>query len=904
VVLERTRPVAKPLVLSSSRLDAPGTPASPAPPGTTWEVIVAEHPEQTLVEHNQTLVRQLAFRQVSYTVLRTFAKPAWVTQLGALTTPPQPIELALVEDHYPAPPTAYPAAPEHLDLTALLSAADARALDLPARLGAFQQGAIALQWEGLPFYYEHRLLLIAQSASTVSPINEIVQRDFEYRTPDPQAAMESALNSWTPQPPFGSGSGAALSVRARRVHAPLCRLWESVPAVTQQRWPGEAPDDVGRKPAWFPDLGVVYQLVELYQGNVEVQADVYFDEGTGRFTRRQLGSRFLVDVGEVTAPADAAGKFSLALVAQQITQQELSRVHGDADRQRLSEPTRSKVSFSQRLMSFVGVMSHADRDALLAALDEADAEVIRRLHDAWDAEESISARPASIPPALAEVLDLPEPAEVRLVWEGPMSAAERSALLALPGDAEFTAGLQQLADTVVARSGGAVSVPVVMGPDQIPAALAGRVSVPADGATGLYTELRWSGNLEDADGDALRAWARVRALADAVVELIDAADARRYAVPVTAARPLDEELPAVLASQLHIRPEQLAWTGPTPTDAQRVALLALDGDAAFLDARARLLEAIDADRTVALGPVVPRPSNNDLPSELAGQLDIATTQLTWTAPAPTDAQRAALLTLVGDRAFLAAISALIAAVDAGGSSVAMAAFVPRPAQADLPDLIRARLLIEASTLAWTGPAPDDAQRAALDAVAADDAMMDALGALRLLLDADQAVAMDPLPRRPRQRDLPEWLAAQLEISPREVAWTGRLRTSAWRAALQQLGGDPPFVAALEQLVQRVDTQTIAVPFTVPVRPSQGALGAVLADKLLLGRAVLRYHGIMTRAEVAQIQALFPAAVDRRAVVRLYGSTQASGMSGRELRIRARRGAAPPSALVSITTMSI
>ncbi|HEX8026469.1 MAG TPA: hypothetical protein VF484_09695, partial [Candidatus Limnocylindrales bacterium] len=680
--------------------------------------------------------------------------------------------------------------------------------------------------------------------------------------------------------------------------------WESVPAVTQQRWPSEAPDGIGRKPAWFPDLGVVYQLVEFYQGNVEVQADVYFDEGAGRFTRRQIGSRFLVDVGELTAPADAAGKFSLAVLAQQITQQELSREYGSADRQRLPEPTRSKVSFSGRLMSFAGVMSHADRDALLTALDAADAAVIRRLHDAWDAEEPISAPPAAIPPALVEVLDLPEPDEVRLVWEGPMSAAERSALLALPGDAEFTAGLQQLASAVAARSGGAVSVPVVKGPDQVPAALAGRVALPSDGVTGRYTELRWSGNLEDADGDALRAWAQVRALADAVAALIGAADERRYEVPVTAARPLDEELPAVLAGRLHIRPDQLAWSGPAPTDGQRAALLSLDGDEAFLDARSRLLAAIDADRSVPLGPVVPRPSNNNLPNELAGQLDIGSTQLTWTAPPLTDAQRAALLALVGDRAFVAAIRALIVAVDAGDSSVPVAAFVARPAQDDLPERLRAQLVIETSALAWTGPAPDTTQRAALDAIAADDAMLDALAALRLLLDADQAVPMAPVPRRPRQTDLPEWLAAQLEISPRAVAWTGRLRTSAWRVALQQLGGDPPFVVALEQLVQSVDRQTIGVPFTVAVRPSQGTLGALLADKLLLGRAVLRYHGIMTRAEVAQIQALFTGTADRRAVVRLYGSTQASGMNGRELRIRARRGTAPPSALVPITTISL
>ncbi|NJL48759.1 MAG: hypothetical protein HC929_16365, partial [Leptolyngbyaceae cyanobacterium SM2_5_2] len=82
-------------------------------------------------------------------------------------------------------PSAYPTQPDHLNVadSTSLSEADVRSLALPLRNGNFQQGTLTLQWEALPFFYEHSLLLIAQSASTVSEPNQLVQRDFEYLTP-------------------------------------------------------------------------------------------------------------------------------------------------------------------------------------------------------------------------------------------------------------------------------------------------------------------------------------------------------------------------------------------------------------------------------------------------------------------------------------------------------------------------------------------------------------------------------------------------------------------------------------------------------------------------------------------------------------------------------------------------
>jgi hypothetical protein len=884
VVLERTRPVAKPLVLSSTRLDPPAAEASPAAPGATWEVIVAEHPEQTLASHNQTLARQLSFRQIAYTLLREFAYPVWLKKLGLALEP--------VPERYPPPPAALPSAPEHLDLGAPLADVDARTLDLPARVGPFQQGALALQWEGLPFYYEHRLLLIAQTARVVSPVNEVVQRDFEYRTPAPISEMTTAVVSWAPPPPFGSGGGP-VDVRGRVVHLTLRQLWDSLPDGAQARWPGEAPDGVHRTPGWAPDLGVVYQIVELFSGNVEVQAEIYFDEQTGAFARRQFGKRFLADVGALTAP-EGGGTYSLAVTVQQITQQQLSRAYTQADLAGVEASTRAKLAFDGKQLSFVGVMTHADRDRLVSALDEADAPAVRSIHDGWYSQAAVSQAPSSVPAELADVVDSPDPAEVRLVWEGPMSEAEKAALLALPGDAEFKASLGRLASAVGAGEG-VVSIGAPLGPEFVPAALKPRLTLALDAAGRAYTALRWAGNLADADASALTAWPRVQALSSAVAALISAADEVTFTVTLPPPRPIPEELPPELAGRLEIAEAALRWLGPAPADDERAALGTLEGDEGFLAARSQLVAAIDVERAAPLGPVVERPTQDDLPQTLA-KLQIGATELTWTLPAPTDAQREALLALPGDRAFRTAVEALLATLDGGqGNTAPLAAFVPRPAQEELPAPLRARLLIGEGTLTWTSPAPNDSERAALVALVADDALTDARAALVQQIDADRSVPMAPRPRRPRQADLAEWLDGQLDVAPTALTWRGRLHDPAWRAYLTALGGDAPFVAGVQQILSQLDAQTLEAPFAVEARPAPDALGG-LSDKLIVGRALLRFHGLMARNEVPVIQSLFARAADGRAVVRLYEATQSSGMRGRELRARSRRGAAPPSAL--------
>jgi len=145
---------------------------------------------------------------------------------------------------------------------------------------------------------------------------------------------------------------------------------------------------------------------------------------------------------------------------QTVARRELSRAY-DAAALHLPATTAGKLAFEARVLAFTGVVTHADRAALVAALDPVDAPIIDELHDAGYAEEPLSGA-IDIPAALAEVLDQPAPVDTRLVWDGAMSAAERAELLALPGDGAFRDALARLA-AAVGDGAGVVSVVVPLG---------------------------------------------------------------------------------------------------------------------------------------------------------------------------------------------------------------------------------------------------------------------------------------------------------------------------------------------------------------------------------------------------------------------------------------------------------
>ncbi len=159
VVLDRTQPIEAPLILSSTRLDKPAQPGQPVPPGKIWEVIIAQHTEQAIVERNQTLARQLAYRHVAFTLLRRLTRDGWDEEVACVVKQwdgegGYKLPMQSVNQETPPPiPSSYPAQPDHISLGKGAGGEgvdedEARSLALPARIGVFQQGALGAAMAG------------------------------------------------------------------------------------------------------------------------------------------------------------------------------------------------------------------------------------------------------------------------------------------------------------------------------------------------------------------------------------------------------------------------------------------------------------------------------------------------------------------------------------------------------------------------------------------------------------------------------------------------------------------------------------------------------------------------------------------------------------------------------------
>ena len=1005
LVLDRTKSVDPPLVLSSSRLDESSQPGKPVAPGTTWEVIVAQHPEQALIERNQTLARQLAFRHIAFTLLRRFAYPDAIARLESALQKHKHtsnLQLKFVENQMPALPSAYPEQPDRIPLPSEAKLEDniARSLDIPKRIGNFQQGALALQWEALPFYYEHRLLLVAQTTSQVSSINEVTQRDFEYSSPQPIAIAQAIQIDWKPQSPYGEADTKAINIRIRHVQIPLQRFWDCLPEAAKKQWKSEAPDpkdsrEPKRKLSALPDLDVVYQIVETFSGNIEVQAEFFFDGSNGgQYNRRQLGQRFLADIIDLTPPPTEAPQadYILSTSIQQITEEQLKRSY---QKNLIPEPTRYKVDFKgikskppevsveteSPLLSVVGILTREDRNNILLGSvtpdqqqtlrtwlvsepdktslkglfpslsdqeheslwqkfqsllgsvtpdqqktlrtwlasgepDETslkrlfpslsdqereslwkDFQALDRIYQDWFSQQVIS-RPLSLnsPPsnveALKQLVDFPEADNCTLVWTGSISASQREALAAIDADDSFRNALNRLAEAAANPKETDVSAQVaVLGLDQVPRSLhENQIQFSINASSKRYTGLTWTGLLLTEQEQILKRWAQIPAFSKAIDALLAELDRTVIEKRLTPPRPLQEELPEVIRTRLQIGTTQLTWIGPAPTDAQRSALASFAGDEDFLNALRQLIAAIDANQTVEMAPQARRPQQSSLPEIIRDRLLIGTDKLTWVGAVPTDAQRSALTSLTGDENFRDALKRLLTDIKPD-KSVDMAP--ERPQQADLPDSIRAQLQIGMKQLTWIGPAPTDAQRSALNSLRGDEDFLMARGRLLGAIDTTKSVNLVPRPKRPRQNDLPELLNSQLSIEPTRVEWRGRVYNTAQWQALRSLTGDEPFTTAIQAIVGELNAKQVAIAFDLPIRPQPEDLPDTLRNQLLIGRARIRYHGLMTLDEGLALQKLCQLQLDKQAIQRLYDSTLNRGLRDRSLSIVARRGSAAP-----------
>ncbi|MCB8980785.1 MAG: hypothetical protein H6657_25525 [Ardenticatenaceae bacterium] len=862
LVVPRSAPIDPPFILRSGRLDARAVPGNPAKPGKWWEVILAQHSEQALSEQNQTLARQLAFRQQIFSLLRQFAYADWICKFNEFL---KPLEISLPQQAPPVQqsqdiPDSYPQTPTHL-----VPQADGwdeetlNALDIPFRLDQFQQRAVLLQWEALPFYYQHRLLVAAQADTVVSPIKEIIQQEFTYIAPTPEATLSGGSGKVTV--PVNQEE-VTITVLGHQIQLPLRQLWDSLPPEAQHRWQDEAPTVIlladHINPGAVPDLGIVYQIVDFSYGNVEVQAELYFDMDSNQFAIRQLSQQVLLagEVGVVEPTfANPNERIVLQMFAARRQEMTLSRdysLSGVATGHILTEGNRLIVQ---------GVLTQEDKEAIVPQLESGDKEPFARFYQSWDRAQPISASLVPVPDSLNKTVRFITAPKATFFWNGSLSEKDIADLRALTGDQAYLEAIETLIKQV--QAGDHTGVTVVRGPEQPPLTLpAGwqfdnsqwpmqliwqttmppNLSTPARlqlvGDGQRYTALDWRGVMFAKQlaelADALREWGAVVELAGAIASLVTAFENIKLVESFNRRR-TEAELEMLMGGpKLSLNKDRLIWSSPTaPTPADLTLLNDLPGDEGFQEAASQLATQLNLPITISVGPGVTLPA--DLNEVLIDQLKL------------------------------------------------------QPgADPNMQDLV------------WLPPTPSQTQTDAMKALSPGISPPVINQLLNAVKEAKE-VELESV-NQPTNDQIPSPLRPNLQIEGEQISWTGLIDDGSQLIQLQQFANktyEASFSEAILAIYQKlVDMQlTYALDFPIRLAPDQWDVS--IQSRLTLAYYTLLYHGIMSHEDGQLLLTSYSHINDKLAIQRLYLESQTAGSTGHQLQIRALRGSASPSARISI-----
>jgi hypothetical protein len=982
VVLDRIHEITPPLVLGSRRIDPKPATADPVPPGSIWEVIVAKHPEQELIERNRTLARHLSYRQIAYTMMRTFAYQKQLTELKTIlkhqpSVPPYDFEKRQVEGPPTKPllPGAYPAPEtERLDLS---KEEDLRALDLPERLGPFGQGAQVLQWRALPYFYKQRLLLVAQAAHIHSDATEILQQDFEYRSPVPNVLTEGFTRNTPPTPETVNPAG-----RVRRFHIELASYWKCLPPEARAQWKIENSDfvdpvignqTVKRMYSSLPELSAIYQfLLNGDAGVTEALNEVFYVPGTG-FAARQFNKDIPLTVKEIEIPDrnvnHQAPMFLMALLTTSATIT-LRRIV-DANGKPL--PLGISGDFTRIDRNRILLPSIPDFEAL-ASKPPANAppENIDRFLARWYAARSVShevtiprnlplfgkvefreadgfvlvqhgsqpaeldAWAATVDPALAasiqslKTTDLTATTQVvvrkflaqsdfplslrhqvaikddEVIWTGPVTPLQLTALdsmiAAMPAQGPGRRGLEDLRDRLHTDR----SFPAQ--PERFPGAppkQADLVALLSNPLTGIILDtfpapenkfsIRWAGisNLgEPVEALLTRIAVKIPNPADNIRTALESIFREIAAFQSTGRIP---GVPPALAAMVSLN-RYLLHLNELPQDRQ--ALIDLFANSPLDQAAVnRLYLDLEDQHTLdhyLAGWISEQPisASKVFPQSASWQDRIEfplpnSCVLAVSVPL-TGGEIAQLMAIDADVGFKEALQQLASGRRTAQAPVGLEQLIELAPAVEIPTSANRnitwhgplRRTMRATLTKWIATSPFNATLTALLA---------ALGQWRF----DDT--FDATGEYPRQSELDPAIRSRLIVSAGTIGWNGLALDFDEEAALNALAADLSWSASFRAGVTKLlNTIRVSVAVVVPVteadwkpRPRQGA---VLPDKLLIGNALVRFHGLMTRDDGQALQK-DQSAPDRAAIQRLFDASMRGGLNGGELVARARLGSA-------------
>ncbi|HHP7244766.1 MAG TPA: hypothetical protein ACFE0H_08785, partial [Elainellaceae cyanobacterium] len=464
--------------------------------------------------------------------------------------------------------------------------------------------------------------------------------------PDPRAIAESIQADWNPVDPFTGAATvdpvdeSATSVRTRRVQIPLQRFWDALPDAAQAQWQSEAPDakdadEPRRKLSSLPDPEVIYQIVELFSGNVEVQVEYFFDPEAKRFARRQLGRRFLGELLHLIPPpaGTAQADYVLDTTLQQITEIQLKRT-GYA----VPSPTSRKIAVQAPSVFVVSVLMQGDRHNLLInsvpALNTlsvhpgGDASRAEAFLDEWYTTRPFAPTPTQapdltpLPESLLAKLDYPELpnpdgipvslmrqfhiARDRLTWQGIMLPHQREMLRTYRSDLPdyqqpVKDAIQRLVDSMQKEEISVVAdynVPSRPRPDDdFPGTYRIVVNYPSDTPEDANWVLRWTGPMSDEDAENLRPRQGDEAdYRNGINVLIDQVQGREFSQAIASGTgdfPTNFDFSrGKFSVETTATGRTLRWTGSiTPSEAD--TLRRLEGDQAFRGGVQTLIQEIE-----------------------------------------------------------------------------------------------------------------------------------------------------------------------------------------------------------------------------------------------------------------------------------------------------------------------
>ncbi len=954
VVLDRISPVEQPLILRSGRLDTPESLGQSAVPDKTWEVIVAQHGEQQLMERNQTVARRLSYRQIAFTILRRFAYLDYTQWL------PNTPDVTYIEQQ-PAPfADTLPLQPDHLQFDEngnLANQSDVYSLDLPSRIDKFQQGALVLQWKALPFYYEHRLLLVAQTAANHSPHNEVIQKDFEYRSPiPPQFTL------------FGKVEG---DKRFRVAQIELRRLWDSLPESAQSQWPMEEPGKSSIQlsefvPGAIPDLATVYQLIERSYGNFEVQAELFPEltlkdgeaiNGRHPYQVRQLGKQFSAElIGNLMPPDDQLGFYQQQVKLIQHLELPLSQSYPLGNLRNRGYRFDNKPE-RDHILLFEGVISSQDLNDLKKRINiEEDQSLLDQEFDSWFSEVRVTgitqairdayigivnANEVPLPKLMRDTENLnivfPPITDCHLVWSGVMDEAQADILLELTGDASFTNAVARVVNLSQAHtSENDISFAVAeRGPEQplsgsygdihyadfVWSGLKGFASLNLNIQDNVLVSMEWHGTLLEQQREnfklALEEWATLPELATAVQTLL----ATLSDIPDSIEQVLKRRPDGFSnIKNLEYQDGELVWKEGMPKEDEQQVLTALDGDVDFLRAKGALLTLLSRSESLSgsgapneatLGLPAESPLMNKLVFEL-GELQVQEGMeftFSWKGAVPNENQQK----LLDDPNFVNYRELAQAIQELGQNILVPVTVVINPDKAlppnvAIPDELDGHLIVQSKdisaehdfTLTWIEGFPTNAQWQAFGSLidTSPDWLENTLNELNTLLTQRRAV---PLPALNRPAQVPQALQNKLSMTNEKMIWSGRIANEEEFESLNKLasdGFDDPFTEAIVNILNAFHKE-LEIFLYIPVRPTQDMLPDQIKEQLMISYGAVRYHGIMTPSEQNAFKSLFTRVVDLKAIVRLVSMSLGKGMQGKTLEIRTRRVNAVPSDLKQV-----